>query len=208
MVPEQAKIEDLPYNTLTVYFAPLLFNDTPMDFFSTEIRLLTDGELFEQGYLKKNISIQDVLSKFYMLTNLGNFYNNQYILHSFLGDIFWSEGELIVYKLNTFRFNLPPSVLTDLQSVLYLRSSALSRRTKRKIQLFWQEHNRTKILYKITDELYPTDHVKFKLSVKLGVDFSILKEMTDITEAIKYDTDSLQGVLAKLDIQFTKEFRQ
>ncbi len=198
---EPKKIADLPYNTLTVYLAPALFYDTPMDFSAAEIRLVTSKEFFDAGFLKDDININQVLSKLYLITNFGNFFNNQFLLHSYLGDIILTEGEIVVYKINTFRIELPVFVLTDLQNVLRLKTSALSRNTKKKIQKFWQEHNRTKILYKVTDELYPTDYVKRKLSKKLGIDPDILNQMSDITEAIKYGTDSLEGVLENLNIR-------
>ncbi len=195
------KIGDLPYNTLTVYFAPLFFPDMQLDFANAEMRLVLKKDFFDGEYLNKDIDIRQALAGFYLLSETGNFYNNQYILHSYLGDISLSEGEIIVYKLNTFRMDLPVSLLADMQNILHLRSSALSRGTKKRIQKFWQEANRVQVLFKVTDELYPTDYVKHKFSQRLGVDINILKQMTDLTEAITYENDSLEGVLERLNIK-------
>ncbi len=201
---EPKKLSDLPYNTLTVYFIPLLFDGENVDFEGSEFRLVTDQSFFDSGYLKPDLTINQVLSQLYLIMELNNFFTNQYLIHSGLADIYLAQDIYVVYKLNTFRFNLPSYVLTDLQNVLHLRTSALSRGAKKKIQHFWHELKRQQVLFKVTDEMFPTNYVKQRLSKKLNVEVEILNQMTDITEAIKWETDCLQAVLQQLGIDKVK----
>ncbi len=202
---EAKKLSDLPYNTLTVYFMPLLFDEVDVDFKDSEFRLVTDQSFFEQEYLKPDLSINEVMSQLYLIMELNNFFTNQYLIHSSLADIYLAEDMYVVYKLNTFRFHLPSYILTDLQNVLRLRTSALSRGSKKKIQHFWHELKRQDVLFKVTDEMFPTNYVKQRLSRRLDIELDILNEMTDITEAIKRETDSLQAVLQQLGIGKVKD---
>ncbi len=184
---------------------PLLFDEVDVDFKDSEFRLVTDQSFFEQEYLKPDLSINEVMSQLYLIMELNNFFTNQYLIHSSLADIYLAEDMYVVYKLNTFRFHLPSYILTDLQNVLRLRTSALSRGSKKKIQHFWHELKRQDVLFKVTDEMFPTNYVKQRLSRRLDIELDILNEMTDITEAIKRETDSLQAVLQQLGIGKVKD---
>ena len=201
---EPKKLSDLPYNTLTVYFMPLLFDGENVDFEGSEFRLVTDQSFFDSGYLKQDLTINEVLSQLYLIMELNNFFTNQYLIHSGLADIYLAQDLYVVYKLNTFRLNLPSYVLTDLQNVLHLRTSALSRAAKKKIQHFWHGLKHQDVLFKVTDEMFPTNYVKQRLSRKLDIGMEILNQMTDITEAIKWETDCLQAVLQQLGIDKVK----
>ncbi len=200
MSNKNKQLADLFYNTVTVYFAPLLFGEIDADFSKIDFRLVLDDDLFEDGYLKKNISVKQTMAKLFLITDVSEFYFNQYIVHSYLGDIFKTENQIIIYKFNTFRLDIPIWQIADMQNILHLRTSALSRNSKKKIQSFWHRYNKQQVLFRVTDEMFPTTFVKQRLSRKLGIDSALLAEMPDITEAIKYGTDSLGGVMKQLGI--------
>ncbi len=201
---QMRNLMDLPYNTLTVYFAPYVFSRMKYAIVNSEFRLATDGTFFDQdGYLDSSITVQQVLSKLFFITDIKSMY--LFSLGNNYADIFLTTEKYVVFKINTYRFNFESFELVDMQQVLSLRTSALSRNSKRMIQQFWKNANKVEVLTKLADELYPTDEVKYRLSRELGVDVHELRKMTDLTEAIKKHTDSLEGILSQIDVTYNKE---
>jgi uncharacterized membrane protein YobD (UPF0266 family) len=202
---ENFEIADLPFNTLTVYFAPILFYETPIETSFTDMRILTSVEFFNsQGYLRENIPIATVLQKLYLITSTNSFYNALFLLHTQIGEIIFAENDITLFKLNTKSLNLSIGSLTDMQNVINLKTSALSRHTKKIIQKFWQKNNQISLLKRVTDEMYPTQYVKTKLAYRLGLDPQVLLEMDNITEAIKAKYDAVEEILKLYNIEPSK----
>ncbi len=197
-------LNELPYNTLTVYFAPYIFSRMEYAIVNGEFRLATNTNFFDDdGYLKKDITANQLLSQLYFITDIKSVYI--FSLANNYADIFMTTEKYVVFKMNTFRFEFETHELVDMQNVLMLRTSALSRNAKRLVQQFWKNANKLEVLTKLADELYPTDEAKYRISKELGVDIHEIRKMTDLTEAIKKDTDSVHGILSQIDVMHNKE---
>ncbi len=195
---------DLPYNTLTVYFAPYIFSRMKYAIVNSEFRLATNSSFFDRdGYLRKDITVKQILSQLYFITDIKSMY--LFSLGNNYADIFMTTDKYVVFKINSYRFDFNSYELVDMQQVLTLRTSALSRNAKKLIQQFWKNANKVNVLTKLADELYPTDEVKYRLSRELGLDINELSKMTDLTEAIKLSSDSLEGILSQIDVTYNKE---
>jgi len=199
-------IIDLPYNTLTVYLAPYIFSHMRYAMINDEFRLATNVDFFDKnGYLNKDLSVKQILSHLYFITELKSMY--LFTIANNYADISLITDNHVVFKINTFRLNFDTYEIVDIHKVISLRTSALSKNAKKLIQQFWKNANKLTVLAKLMDELYPTDDVKYRMSKELGIDYKILLKITDLTQAIKKNTDSVEGILYQIEKKYKKKTR-
>ncbi len=192
-------LQDLPVNTLTLYLAPFFFSP---DIFkgNYSFRLGTIGEFFDdEGYLKP-VGIKNLLSELYFIGYKEEVHNWDDMVKAVASEtIFRDNGQVFILKLKARDMNFSVAELTDMQNVVNLRVSALSRNAKNRIKAFWSLA-RPEISTKIDREMYPSPQVRYDLAKELDMEVKLIQSMTDIAEAIKWSTDSVEGICRYLQI--------
>jgi len=201
---EPKELRDIYFNTLTAYFAPFILEDIAFDYSDAEFRLLTLGEFFDsRGYLAKDTALMKILKNLYLIAeNKGSHTYNFFQLIN-LGEPVYASSKYFIFKINTIIYN--SAIFRDLKLVLSLRTVLMSEENKRKVMRYWERQGKVEILSRLLDELYPQEYTYRGLAKKFGVPYELIKSLNGLTEAIKYETDSLEGVLNQLNIKIEKE---
>ncbi len=200
-------LPDLPLNTLTLYFAPFFFGP---DLFqgNYSFRLSTTGDFFDnEGYLKP-VGIKKLLSELYFIGYKEEVHNWDDMVKTVAYEtIFRDSDQVIILKFKAREMKFSAAELTDMQNVLNLRVSALSRNAKNRIKAFWA-FSAPEIMTKIAREMYPSPQARYELAKELDMDVKLLQAMNDITEAIKWNTDSLESICRALQLDCEKINKQ